>query len=181
MLNPTSAENRVQYFSKPQLKLPHFSLLLFLCKKSTTLIPQVQSHHPDCPWDWRSASTSLFRAIAQNKELPDMKDYMEAKDVTAVIAHRHLGMVCKTHTLMKQKGATSFSYREWRWDSARKQMCATFSCEEQICPRCTLNVIFGWMMIISLPTSLFSTHYDLSSPWTQFPVLLFFKEAFNKL
>lgn len=67
MLNPIPAENSVQYFSKLQLKLHHFSLLLFPCKKSTTLIPRVQPHHPTALGTEDPASTSLFRVIAQNK------------------------------------------------------------------------------------------------------------------
>lgn len=60
------------------------------------------------------ASTSLFRAIAQNKSYLARRtthSHVEAKDVTVIIAHRHLEMVYKTHTLMKQKGTTSYFYR----------------------------------------------------------------------
>lgn len=63
------------------------------------------------------ASVSLFGAIAQNKSYLASRTthaHMEAKDVTAIIACRHLGMMYKTHTLMKQKGATSYFYREQR-------------------------------------------------------------------
>lgn len=73
------------------------------------------------------ASTSLLRAIAENRSYLAWRtthSHVEAKDVTAIIAHRHLEIVHKTHTLMKQKGTTSYFYREQRRDSVQGSKCA---------------------------------------------------------
>lgn len=109
-------------------------------KAQTTSIPQVQSHHPDCPWDWRACFSIIVRSNSPEQELPGIKDY----------PCTHGGKGCDCNHCLQTSGddvqnshldETERSYklllqRAKMRQCTRKQMCASFSYKEQICPHC---------------------------------------------